>query len=299
MLEAGLIVSRFIHYTATLTLFGVSLFPLYTYAKFTAAPYMRRVTPWLTTLAALLSAVVWFTCVTISMAGRLDGAAVWSVLSETSFGKIWMARVILVTIIFAMATRQLQLLTKRMSWLVPVLCAGLLVSLAGVGHTQTANWMTHVVHMSADGLHLLAAGAWLGGLVSLFSLVVRAVRTSTPVCDAEASHAAARFSGRGHIAVAALIGSGLINSWFLVGSFANLGTPYGQLLIVKLVLFAGMLSLAGLNRFSIVPRLIKANDGGDAAWLIRLRRHILGEQALGVVVILIVSALGTMQPAIN
>jgi putative copper resistance protein D len=70
-------------------------------------------------------------------------------------------------------------------------------------------------------------------------------------------------------------------------------------LIVKLVLFAGMLSLAGLNRFIIVPRLIKANDGGDAAWLIRLRRHILGEQALGVVVILIVSALGTMQPAIN
>jgi len=103
----------------------------------------------------------------------------------------------------------------------------------------------------------------------------------------------------GYIAVAALIGSGLINSWFLVGSLANLGTPYGQLLIVKLVLFAGMLSLAGLNRFSIVPRLIKANDGGDAAWLIRLRRHILGEQALGVVVILIVSALGTMQPAIN
>src|SRR5258706_5979257 len=124
------------------------------------------------------------------MAGRLDGAAVWSVLSETSFGKIWMARVILVTIIFAMPTRQLQLPTKRMSWLVPVLCAGLLVSLAGVGHTQTANWMTHVVHMSADGLHLLAAGAWLGGLVSLFRPVVPAVPVSTPVCDAEARHAA-------------------------------------------------------------------------------------------------------------
>src|SRR5258708_33942653 len=105
------------------------------------------------------------------MAGRLDGAAVWSVLSETSFGKIWMARVILVTIIFAMATRQLQLPTKRMSWLVPVLCAGLLVSLAGVGHTQTANWMTHVVHMRADGLHLLPAGGGGLGALPLFNRV--------------------------------------------------------------------------------------------------------------------------------
>src|SRR5258708_9542771 len=135
--------------------------------------------------------------------------------------------------------------------------------------------MTHVVHMSADGLHLLAAGAWLGGLVSLFSLVVRAVRTSTPVCDAEASHAAARFSGMGHIAVAALIGSGLINSWFLVGSFANLGTPYGQLLIVKLVLFAGMLSLAGLYRFSIVPMLFKAYDGCVVTWISMMSPPIL------------------------
>jgi hypothetical protein len=43
MLEAGLIVSRFLHYTATLTLFGISLFPLYTYPGLTAAtPRLRR-----------------------------------------------------------------------------------------------------------------------------------------------------------------------------------------------------------------------------------------------------------------
>src|SRR5258708_20508658 len=100
MLEAGLIVSRFIHYTATLTLFGVSLFPLYTYAKFTAAPYMRRVTPWLTTLAALLSDVVWFTCVTISMAGGWGCAAGCAVLFETICGLIWLAHGILAPSIF-------------------------------------------------------------------------------------------------------------------------------------------------------------------------------------------------------
>src|SRR5258706_15416582 len=100
MLEAGLIVSRFIHYTATLTLFGVSLFPLYTYAKFTAAPYMRRVTPWLTTLAALLSAVVWFTCVTISMAGRLVVVLVLFLLSIIRFFINFISTVMFVTILF-------------------------------------------------------------------------------------------------------------------------------------------------------------------------------------------------------
>lgn len=58
--------------------------------------------------------------------------------------------------------------------------------------------------MSADGLHLLAAGAWLGGLVSLFYLVARAVRAFSPDDDAEACNAAIRFSGMGYIAVATL-----------------------------------------------------------------------------------------------
>ena len=237
--------------------------------------------------------------VAFSMAGTLDGDAVRSVLSETSFGKIWMARFILATTILVLATLQLKSPAERWSMLFPALCAGLLVSLAGVGHTHIDNGITYVIHLSADGLHLLAAGAWLGGLISLFALVARALRTPASENNAEASNAATRFSGMGYIAVATLIGSGLINSWFLVGSLANLGTPYGKLLVLKLVLFAGMLGLAGLNRFLIVPKLIKAHDGGHAAGLIRLRRHILGEQALGLAVILIVSALGTMQPAVN
>jgi putative copper resistance protein D len=60
-----------------------------------------------------------------------------------------------------------------------------------------------------------------------------------------------------------------------------------------------MLALAALNRYWLLPSLIRGNAGQPAAWLIRLRHHILGEQALGLFVILIVSLLGTMQPAIN
>jgi putative copper resistance protein D len=239
------------------------------------------------------------------MTGTLDGVlnpdAVWSVLSDTSFGKVWMARLALAAVILVLISAPVRSLTENLNWLVPALCGGLLVSLAGAGHTHVEDGIARVIHISADGLHLLAAGAWLGGLVSLFYLVARTVRAFSPDDEAEACNAAMRFSGMGYIAVATLIGSGLINSWFLVGSFGNLGTPYGQLLVVKMILFAGMLGLATLNRFFLVPRLIKANEIGEhaAAVLMRLRRHILGEQALGIMVILMVSAVGTMEPPIN
>ena len=112
-----------------------------------------------------------------------------------------------------------------------------------------------------------------------------------------------RFSGMGYVAVATLIGSGLINGWFLIGNFSGLfATPYGQLLIVKLVLFAGMLALAVSNRFWIVPSLTKArtdDPNGSTAWTARLRNHVLGEQFLGFMVLIIVSVLGTMRPAVG
>jgi len=101
--------------------------------------------------------------------------------------------------------------------------------------------------------------------------------------------------------VAALIASGLINAWFLVGSVGKLATtPYGQLLLLKLGLFFGMLALAALNRFHLVPSLVAAQENGEslASSLRRLRWSVRGEQVLGLLIVLIVSELGTMQPAI-
>jgi putative copper resistance protein D len=112
-----------------------------------------------------------------------------------------------------------------------------------------------------------------------------------------------RFSGMGYVAVATLIGSGLINSWFLVGSVPGLLTTlYGQILLGKLALFAGMLALAVANRFWLIPSMSKARmdaTDGSAAWSARLRNQVLAEQFLGWVVLLAVSILGTMQPAVG
>jgi copper resistance protein D len=107
----------------------------------------------------------------------------------------------------------------------------------------------------------------------------------------------------GYVAVATLIGSGLINSWFLVGSVSSLlQTPYGQILLGKLGLFAAMLVLAAANRFWLVPSMIETRavaSGEPSVWPGRLRTHVLGEQFLGLMILLAVGFLGTMRPAIG
>jgi copper resistance protein D len=109
-----------------------------------------------------------------------------------------------------------------------------------------------------------------------------------------------RFSGMGYVAVAVLVASGLVNGWYLVGSLAALlGTSYGQLLLVKLCLFAGMVGLALTNRFWLVPSLGRDCEGVRRHALTRLRRHVVAEETLGLLVILIVSALGTMEPGVS
>jgi putative copper resistance protein D len=105
----------------------------------------------------------------------------------------------------------------------------------------------------------------------------------------------------GYAAVATLIGSGLVNAWVLVDSPQKLiTTPYGQLLLVKVSLFGAMLALAAQNRFRIVPTLQRWKQGSMSAEapLRVVRRNVLIEQTLGLLIVLIVGWLGTLPPAI-
>jgi len=98
-------------------------------------------------------------------------------------------------------------------------------------------------------------------------------------------------------------GSGLINSWFMVGinRVADLWTtPYGKVLIGKLVVFLGMLALAASNRYFLTPRLGQAmkTDSSRSDALSALRRSILLETLAALVVLGLVAWLGTLAPPI-
>ena len=159
------------------------------------------------------------------------------------------------------------------------------------------------VHVVADAAHLLAAGAWLGGLVPLGFILLGYGGKRAEAGTVDVDGVLMRFSGMGYVAVATLVGTGLVNSWFLVGSVSSLvSSAYGWILIVKLVFFAGMLALAAANRFWLVPALEAAgrsDTGVSEAWRTKLRKHVLSEQALGLLVLVCVSIIGTIRPAIG
>lgn len=307
MIDIGLIVARLLHYAAVATLAGVSLFPLYAYEGTepqTVARWRQRLLL-AAAVVALLSGLIWFAFAAANMSGTLadlaDPEVVWAVVHDTTFGGVWTARMLLAAIIVGVAAMRLSTATGSRDLTTPVLTAAMLASLAGTGHSQIGEGWPNVAHVASDAAHLLAAGAWLGGLLPLGFVLSFYAGGIEGVGPMDLDQVLLRFSRMGYIAVATLIASGLINSWFLVGSISSLPTTaYGQVLIAKLLLFGGMLALAILNRFWLVPLMGKQRtdeSGGSTEWTRKLRNHVLGEQFLGLMVLLAVSVLGTMRPA--
>ncbi|MBK5654042.1 MAG: copper homeostasis membrane protein CopD [Alphaproteobacteria bacterium] len=309
MIEVGLIIARLLHYATTITLAGLSLFPLYAFAGAEPEVLSHWRQRWLlwTAVAALLSGLCWFAFTAANMSGSMNDLAdvetVWAVVHDTGFGHVWTLRMLLAVLTVGVAAWGIRskAAAHRLNWMMPLLAALLLTSLAGTGHAQIEEGWAGVIHVVADAAHLLAAGAWLGGLIPLALILHRYLGTDLNVGPKDMDRILMRFSGTGYIAVATLIGSGLVNSWFLVGSLSGLNTPYGQILLGKLALFGGMLALAVANRFWLVPsmRNVRTDAAEELAmWSARLRNHVLGEQVLGWMVLLAVSILGTMQPAV-
>jgi mono/diheme cytochrome c family protein len=95
------------------------------------------------------------------------------------------------------------------------------------------------------------------------------------------------------ISVGALLLTGIVNTWYLVGTIpALVGTHYGRLLLAKLTLFLIMLCLAAVNRTLLTPRLVHRG----AAALTTLRRNALLEIIAGIGIVSIVAALGVTIP---
>jgi putative copper resistance protein D len=110
-----------------------------------------------------------------------------------------------------------------------------------------------------------------------------------------------RFSTIGPIVIALLVLSGIGNSWFLIGPShwrALYSTPYGIMLLSKIGLFGAMLMLAIHNRYWTTSALRADLAAGldTRLTLGNLRATVVTEMALGLLVLLTVSVLGTLEP---
>jgi copper transport protein len=164
-----------------------------------------------------------------------------------------------------------------------------LAGLCGVILALTVNRGSHAAALLPDvGAwvdlgHLLAAGAWGGGLALLAWLatpnVVRRIRQENPGREVVLlAAAAARFSVLALATVSLAVASGLLlAAWFLPGWDALWRTLYGSALSAKLALLAAAVTLGALHRYRNLPRLEahaatepdEARDVRRFAWSIR------------------------------
>jgi putative copper resistance protein D len=269
--------------------------------------FLLRLAAWSVVLA-LASGLLWLWVVTAGMSGSplgtaLSGKLIGTVLTATGFGRLWLFR-FAVAILLAGFLLFCRLTGRHSNWPLfggvgGLLSAIILGSLALSGHGADDTGSAGVWHLGADTLHLLAAGGWLGALIPLIFVLRQARRAAwLPI----AQHATLRFSTLGLVTVATLIASGLVNSWYLVGNLPSLfGTSYGQLLLVKLVLFAAMLSFAAVNRARLTPRLLapQSDQAGARDPLRRLSRNAVCETGLGLVLLAVVGALVHLRPGLH
>jgi putative copper resistance protein D len=138
-------------------------------------------------------------------------------------------------------------------------------------------------------VHLVTAAIWVGGLLPLLIFI----RPSMPMSATERYQLVRRFSLVATWAVALLIASGIVNTWYMTDGMRHLfGTEYGSLVLAKVGLLLIMLGFAGVNRFWLTPRL-PVSDKAQ-----RLLCTSTGaEIALGLIVICVVAVLGQLEPA--
>jgi len=311
--------TRLLHYAATVSLEGTFVFwcliawPAFHRTKASQAFQARLdrrlfAFAWASLLVALASGGAWLVIVASHMSGMplsgiLQGPVVGVVLTQTRFGEDWGLRAALV-VVLAGCLAVLGLTRKHVAgWIGLLAASAFIAALAWAGHGAAAEDVPFdAIHLPADILHLLAAGAWLGGLLPLVLLLAQARGDGSPEAVTVARAATLRFSKLGISCVGTLLVTGLVNTWFLSGSVpALLGTLYGQLLLVKVALFAIMIAVAGVNQLRLTPRL--ADVASDAALRLRavrkLRRNASIEASLGVFVLAVVGIIGILPPGLH
>ena len=163
------------------------------------------------------------------------------------------------------------------------LAAGAVVTLAlGAHDTGLApRWL----FLPLEVVHLLAVGAWIGGLVVL-ALTARRAKLE----------AVRRFSVLALRAVLVVAVTGIWQGLAQVSSRAALtGTDYGRVLAVKAAGFLAVLSLAAVARFRLLPRASADAVAGETPG--GLRRLLAIEATGGAVVVLVAALLANTVPA--
>ena len=304
-LDALSVAVRAVLYIDLLTMFGIAIFGINGLQSAKHAVSVLPLRGWLAGMAVLglLLSTLQIVVMAASMAGLplmlVSGNVLEKLVNGTLIGTAWKVRM---AALFAMVPVSfLVTRTPRAALASATVLAGIAVAtFAWAGHGVMNSGVIGWLHLGADVVHLLAAGAWIGAIAVLCMLLF----DGRVALDAERLsllyRALKAFASTGTVIVSLILLTGIVNLWIIVGLPNFLSLPnhaYGRLLLVKIALFVAMLCLAAGNRFRLSPALGRVHEQGDPrTTLAMLRVSLAAEAGCALTILAIVGWLGTLAP---
>lgn len=157
----------------------------------------------------------------------------------------------------------------RVAWVLATITSAGIALLTSFGSHASGTGSLAPLTVAADTIHILTAGAWAGGLATLFAaalwprLTEPAVGVVADTANGEESvilslvpRLVAAFSPVALTAAGLLVLTGLVGVWSHVSSPADLyGTNWGRALLIKLAFVGAALTLGAVNWRKVTPAL--------------------------------------------
>ena len=179
------------------------------------------------------------------------GDVLWLFASETEIGRAWLISIMLSAIVTVLA---LLIRSHTGVFLTGVVAVASLWPLAELGHAAgTAN---HEAAVSASFTHSVFAAMWVGGLAMVAIRGWASAKGSTEFGDVFR-----RFSTIALVSFVVVAVSGVTNAWLRVGEIQGLFTPYGALVVAKVVALVLLGTAGALYRLRLMGRLDSATLG--------------------------------------
>lgn len=243
---------------------------------------------------ASLAALVWLAALVIQavftvsevlalpVAESLNPTILWSLLTQTTLGRVVLIQFALVAFIALLA------------WVVLGRVTGLIIAAAAMVATFLPGFNGHSGidhgHSSATislGLHIIAASVWIGGLVATIDYV----RRSAP----DASLVVRRFSVLALVSVVVLAESGLVNASLRLYGWTSLVTStYGAVILAKTAVLIVLIGYGWRQRRALATAIESGIDGTRAV----VRLSVVEVAWMGVALGLAVALSRTAPPAI-
>lgn len=282
---------RWLVYAALFALIGAAAFALI------VAPRVRSIEADVVRAAALVAVVAsavllaaWVARL-VAQAYALRGAGVVAILGGTSWGRAWIlgAAAALVALGATVVARRSE---RRSGWVMAGVAAlAVALALPLSGHA-VATPRLGALAVTADALHIIGAGGWLGTLlVTVVAGLPVTLRGEPGTRGREAAGLINAFSPLALGCAGLLVATGLVAAWLHLGSLPELWrSSYGTVLLIKLGVILVLVAVAAANWRILRPAL--GTDGATR----RIRGSAIAELGLATLVLAVTAVLVATPP---